>query len=252
MLLGWSSIRAVGRRAQLCSASASASASAAGACAGASARHGHLTCQRLHRCTAVLGLQAALAQQRLQQLTGCTCRCTSAVPGQYARSMLYCASSDEMVFPAGGLVVAMTAGLSGSSAGGGGGSSSGGSGPPGRQRCFVGHNAFVCCLALGGGGRLLATGQEGAPLIRLWAFGGHSTRHAGAVGDAAGAGGAGAGTADAGACLAVLSGEPPLPWHGCSSNTAAAACGAACSPTPARAVGDCSACIPAGCAGCVA
>jgi hypothetical protein len=41
----------------------------------------------------------------------------------------------------------------------------------GQQRFFVGHTAFVSCLALGGGGTLLATGQEGRqPVIRLWKF----------------------------------------------------------------------------------
>lgn len=43
--------------------------------------------------------------------------------------------------------------------------------PQGSQRFFVGHSAFVCCLALGGQGQLLATGQEGkAALIRVWDF----------------------------------------------------------------------------------
>jgi hypothetical protein len=43
--------------------------------------------------------------------------------------------------------------------------------PQGSQRFFVGHCAFVCCLAHGGEGRLLATGQEGkAALIRVWDF----------------------------------------------------------------------------------
>jgi hypothetical protein len=38
-----------------------------------------------------------------------------------------------------------------------------------RQRFFTGHNAFVSCMALGGQGSLLATGQEGKqPVIRLW------------------------------------------------------------------------------------
>lgn len=38
-----------------------------------------------------------------------------------------------------------------------------------QQRFFIGHSAFVSCLALGGQGSLLATGQEGKqPLIRLW------------------------------------------------------------------------------------
>ena len=40
-----------------------------------------------------------------------------------------------------------------------------------KQRLFVGHTAYVTCLALGGGGRLLATGQEGAcAAVRLWDF----------------------------------------------------------------------------------
>jgi WD40 repeat protein len=43
--------------------------------------------------------------------------------------------------------------------------------PQGSQRFFVGHSAFVCCLALGRHGTLLATGQEGkAALIRVWDF----------------------------------------------------------------------------------
>jgi hypothetical protein len=38
-----------------------------------------------------------------------------------------------------------------------------------RQHFFMGHTGFVCCMALGGQGTLLATGQEGKqPLIRLW------------------------------------------------------------------------------------
>jgi WD40 repeat protein len=40
---------------------------------------------------------------------------------------------------------------------------------PRKQRFFIGHSAFVSCMALGGQGSLLATGQEGKqPLIRLW------------------------------------------------------------------------------------
>jgi hypothetical protein len=55
--------------------------------------------------------------------------------------------------------------------------------PPGRQRVLAGHTAYVSCLALGGEGRLLASGQEGRqPAVRLWDL-------------------------ESGECLAVLSGE---------------------------------------------
>jgi hypothetical protein len=122
--------------------------------------------------------------------------------GEYARSVLYCAKSDELVYPAGAVVVAMAAGNSSSSSNSreaaagtaampaapevNGAGSSGVSAivqqlqlqqqgvvrrPQGSQRFFVGHSAFVCCLALGGEGQLLATGQEGkAALIRVWDF----------------------------------------------------------------------------------
>ncbi|WIA16802.1 hypothetical protein OEZ85_013742 [Tetradesmus obliquus] len=123
--------------------------------------------------------------------------------GEYARSVLYCAETDELVYPAGAVVVAMAAGNSSSSSSSSSSSqeaagavaahaaaavsAAGNSGcsvavqqqlqegsmkrPQGSQRFFVGHSAFVCCLALGGQGQLLATGQEGkAALIRVWDF----------------------------------------------------------------------------------
>ncbi|WIA37015.1 hypothetical protein OEZ86_013999 [Tetradesmus obliquus] len=120
---------------------------------------------------------------------------------EYARSVLYCAETDELVYPAGAVVVAMAAGNSSSSSSSSSQeaagavaahaaaavSAAGNSGcsvavqqqlqegsmkrPQGSQRFFVGHSAFVCCLALGGQGQLLATGQEGkAALIRVWDF----------------------------------------------------------------------------------
>jgi hypothetical protein len=135
----------------------------------------------------------------VQVLNACICAVHShcCLLGEYARSVLYCAESDELVYPAGAVVVAMAAGnnsntreaaagtaaMPAAPAVSGAGSSSGVSAsvqrpqqgvvrrPQRSQRFFVGHSAFVCCLALGGEGTLLATGQEGkAALIRLWDF----------------------------------------------------------------------------------
>lgn len=82
--------------------------------------------------------------------------------------MLYNPSTDELFFPAGSVVVALSAANSSST-----GSAATAQGSPQQQRqqqrFFIGHSAFVSCLALGGQGTLLATGQEGKqPVIRLW------------------------------------------------------------------------------------
>jgi WD40 repeat protein len=77
-----------------------------------------------------------------------------------------------------------------------------------RQRLFVGHTAYVVCLALGGDGRLLASGQEGRqPVVRLWDFG-------------------------SGECLAILCGESPLPCF--SHTTSGSLRGCNCSRTAVR------------------
>jgi hypothetical protein len=40
-----------------------------------------------------------------------------------------------------------------------------------QQRLFIGHTAWVTAMALGGEGKLLASGQEGRqPVVRLWDF----------------------------------------------------------------------------------
>jgi hypothetical protein len=76
--------------------------------------------------------------------------------------------------------------------------------PQGSQRFFVGHSAFVCCLALGGEGQLLATGQEGkAALIRLWGF--RPGQQQQQIAERVAAEEASAG--NSGTCLAVLCGE---------------------------------------------
>lgn len=119
--------------------------------------------------------------------------------GEYARSMLYCPETDELVYPAGSVVVAMAGGAVGQQL----------QQPPaprqpqGSQRFFLGHSSFVCCLALGGEGQLLATGQEGkAAMVRVWDFRpARQQQH-----DAAGNDGA-AVTTCSGVCLAVLCGE---------------------------------------------
>lgn len=52
-----------------------------------------------------------------------------------------------------------------------------------RQRLFAGHTSYVTCLALGAEGKLLASGQEGKQaIVRLWDF-------------------------ESGECLAILCGE---------------------------------------------
>ncbi|KAI8472679.1 MAG: hypothetical protein J3K34DRAFT_519551 [Monoraphidium minutum] len=110
--------------------------------------------------------------------------------GEFTGTLLWCQATDEVVFAAASLVVAMPApGGSGARPAGeddtatawgcdkgaavaGDGWGPGGiGGGVGRQRLFVGHTAYVSCLALGGGGRLLASGQEGQqPVVRLWDF----------------------------------------------------------------------------------
>lgn len=87
--------------------------------------------------------------------------------------MLYNRTTDELFFPAGSIVIAMAAGNCGSTeaaaADVGGADASSRQHQQRQQRFFIGHSAFVCCIALGGQGSLLATGQEGKqPLIRLW------------------------------------------------------------------------------------
>ncbi|KAF8065716.1 WDR90 [Scenedesmus sp. PABB004] len=84
--------------------------------------------------------------------------------GERASGLLYSPATDELVFAAGAIVVAAAAGSDSGAAPGGGGPAH----APG-QRCMLGHSSFVSCLALGHGGTLLATGQEGRdPLIRVW------------------------------------------------------------------------------------
>jgi WD40 repeat protein len=96
---------------------------------------------------------------------------------------LHSPATNELVFAAGSLVIAMPASHT----------------PPQdaaapaqqqqqQQRLFLGHSAWVSCLALGGQGSLLATGQEGKQaVIRLWDFGSPPS--------------------EGGKCLAVLCGE---------------------------------------------
>lgn len=90
--------------------------------------------------------------------------------GEYCRSVLYNAATDELYYPAGSMVVALSAANSPAAAAGATTDSAGTQQQQQRrQRFFTGHTDFVCCLALGGQGTLLATGQEGKqPLIRLW------------------------------------------------------------------------------------
>lgn len=90
--------------------------------------------------------------------------------GEYCRSVLYNAATDELYYPAGSMVVALAAANSPAAA-----TADSANAPQQRQqqqrrqRFFMGHSGFVCCMALGGQGTLLATGQEGKqPLIRLW------------------------------------------------------------------------------------
>jgi hypothetical protein len=155
------------------------------------------------------------------------------LPGEYARSVLYCAATDELVYPAGAVVVAMVAGnnSSGSRDATAGAAAmpaasvvnaAGSSGisaspqqlqqgvvrkPQGSQRFFVGHSAFVCCLALGGEGQLLATGQEGkAALIRVWDFAPGQQQQRAADLEPAEDGGA---SSNSSSCLAVLCGKQP-------------------------------------------
>lgn len=115
--------------------------------------------------------------------------------------MIYCQSTDELIFPAGALVIAMTAGsrkLDTAAAAAGNAQQQ----QQGAQRFFVGHTSFVCCCALGGvdGSLLLATGQEGKQaLIRLWDFHPQQQQQQ----DGAGSGG----SSSTATCLAVLCGE---------------------------------------------
>jgi hypothetical protein len=91
--------------------------------------------------------------------------------GEYCRSVLYNSATDELFFPAGALVIALAAGNSSTAAEAAaqGADESSKQHQERRQRFFIGHSAFVSCMALGGKGMLLATGQEGKlPLIRLW------------------------------------------------------------------------------------
>jgi hypothetical protein len=117
--------------------------------------------------------------------------------GQYSRTLLFNAATDEVVFSAGALVVAMPAGARADNR------------PQQQQqqqplqlqqqRVFMGHSAFVSALALGGGGRLLASAQEGKqPVVRLWDC---------SKQDTAGQGAPGAGACAGSRCLAVLCGE---------------------------------------------
>jgi hypothetical protein len=49
------------------------------------------------------------------------------------------------------------------------GSNNGTASAAGRQRVLLGHTAYVARIAIGGEGRLLASGQEGRqPVVRLW------------------------------------------------------------------------------------
>lgn len=104
--------------------------------------------------------------------------------------MIYNPDTDELIFPAGAIVVAMTASSSSSES----------AAAQGTQRFFVGHTAFVCCLAVGGRGSLLATGQEGKQaVIRVWDFGQQQQQQQEVAGPGR--------DTNAGSCLAVLCGK---------------------------------------------
>lgn len=128
--------------------------------------------------------------------------CHSA-PGEFTGTLLWSQATNEVVFSAASVVVAMALpGATGSGSGvrshgvgdsarrarnpdddtaaawgrdgcGEGGACSGGraGGSASGQRLFIGHTAYVACVTLGGGGKLLASGQEGRkPVVRLWDF----------------------------------------------------------------------------------
>jgi hypothetical protein len=112
---------------------------------------------------------------------------------EYARALAACPTSGQLVYPAGGVVVATA--LPATAAG----ELSSHSTQMPSQRVFIGHSAHVNCLALCGNGRLLATGQEGRPaLVRLWAL---ARQH-----NDASRRSAGVSDQDQGTCLAVLCG----------------------------------------------
>eukprot|EP00879_Flechtneria_rotunda_P008148 GHRR01008535.1.p1 GENE.GHRR01008535.1~~GHRR01008535.1.p1 ORF type:complete len:516 (+),score=208.91 GHRR01008535.1:756-2303(+) len=158
--------------------------------------------------------------------------------GDYARSVLYSPATDELVFPAGSVVVAMAARTSSSqnattlaaaaaACSEAPSAAAAAAAAQGSQRFFLGHTAFVCCLALGGSEKLLVTGQEGKQaLIRVWDFSSASAsatpqpqqQPAAAVtgatkGPDGGTGSSGNSLAGSscGVCLAVLCGEC---WQG--------------------------------------
>jgi hypothetical protein len=128
----------------------------------------------------------------------CVPACAVLCPaGEYCRSVLYNAATDELYYPAGSMVVALAAANSSAAAAAAADSTNAPQQQQQqqrRQRFFMGHSGFVCCMALGGQGTLLATGQEGRqPLIRLWdcSRGSQQQERGGAVGK----------------CLTILCGE---------------------------------------------
>ncbi|KAL6762256.1 WD40-repeat-containing domain protein, partial [Haematococcus lacustris] len=77
----------------------------------------------------------------------------NAFQGEFARSLVWPPHSDELVFTASSVIVAMAAQAGGA------------------QRFFLGHTAPVVALAFDGEGRLMASAQDGRQaVIRVWDF----------------------------------------------------------------------------------
>ncbi|GFH18736.1 uncharacterized protein HaLaN_15587 [Haematococcus lacustris] len=78
---------------------------------------------------------------------------SSSSAGEFARSLVWPPHSDELVFTASSVIVAMAAQAGGA------------------QRFFLGHTAPVVALAFDGEGRLMASAQDGRQaVIRVWDF----------------------------------------------------------------------------------
>lgn len=100
----------------------------------------------------------------------------NAYTGEFVRTVAWPPHSDEVVFTAGSVIVAMQsrvpdAPAGNAAAGGFHGSAAPKASPQPRQRFFMGHTAYVVAVAFDAEGTVMASAQDGKhAIIRLWDF----------------------------------------------------------------------------------